>query len=151
MIAAPRLATVGMKVSRTTFCRSRPSGGMAADVAKRSPDNRSGVIAPDIIFFDGVEPAGRLGRYLGQRAVMVRRSIAVKFSRGRLGGFHGDVAVGVGRVADHQHLTLRLATSLSALPGTVKMAPFAPPRAGLCVPCPWCADARQPESHTRHP
>jgi hypothetical protein len=49
--------------------------------------------------------------------------MAVKFLRGKSGAaFHGDIGVGIGGVADHQHLDVAAeATALRALPWVVKI------------------------------
>jgi hypothetical protein len=64
-----------------------------------------------------------------------RRVIAVKRSRGMSGALLlRDQAVGVGRVADHQHLDVGGGVAFSALPWGLKMPPLASSRSPRSMP-----------------
>ena len=106
MIAAPRLATVGMNVSRQPLPVDLLGDRLAADLGVEQVGVLArGVVAPDR------HPAARRtpGRpsfvgHLGQRPVVVQphhRAEPVGRDVRRVRA--GDQRVGVGRVADHQH------------------------------------------------
>lgn len=105
MMAAPRLATVGMKSSAshfsslTTSAAFLPSDGGVEDVRVLG----GGVVAPDGQALDVCDRGARLLRELGQRAVVVQAGHGGEaLGRDVRGGGLGDQGVGVGRVADDQ-------------------------------------------------
>src|SRR5690606_19753481 len=63
------------------------------------------VVAPHDEFLDVGHALARLGGQLGEGAVVVQAQHGGEVLGGQVGGrLHGDVGVGVGGVADHQHL-----------------------------------------------
>ena len=67
--------------------------------------HRRGMVAPHDQLFDRSDRLARFDRELRQRTVVVEpQHCGEILFRQRRRGFHGDVAVGIGRVSDHQHL-----------------------------------------------
>ena len=128
MIAAPRLATVGMK----SF--SSQAWSPTSSAALRPPTsawNRSGYWVAEwlpqiVIFLMSVTAAPVFGGELRDRAVVVEAGQRGEPLARDVGGVgHRDEGVGVGRVAGDADATSSAATALRALPWAVKIAPLA--------------------------
>ena len=106
MIAAPRWATSGMNVP-VSHSVVHLLGG-AAPVDQRVVEVGvlgGGVVAPDGQVLDGGDRDRQLGGELRDRAVVVQPGHRGEPARGHVGRvLLGDQRVGVGRVADHEHL-----------------------------------------------
>ncbi len=110
MIAAPRFCTVGMKVVLDPVVVVDGVGGTAAmdlgveDV--RVLGRR--VVSPDGHGGDVVHCRAHLVRHLGDRPVVIEPGHRRELTRIEIGGRRlGDQRIGVGRVADNQHLDRR--------------------------------------------
>ena len=111
MIALPRCPTVGMNVSLSQVSSLTSSFiGLPPDVAKRMSGYIVGEWLPQTISFSMLSAGLPVFlRQLGERAVVIEAQhrgevLALEIRR----ALHGDVRVGVGRVAHHDHLHVTL-------------------------------------------
>ena len=83
------------------------------------------MIAPDHQLLDRCDRFAGLRRELRQRAVMVEPQHSGEIALGqRRRRLHRDVGVGVGGVADHQHLDAAIGRLVERLAALLAVAPF---------------------------
>ncbi len=151
MIAAPRLATVGMKVSAShTSSLTTSAAFLPAISAWKMSGYWVAEWLPQIVSFLMSETAAPvLAASCEIARLWSRRVIAVKRSAGTSGAAARAIsALVLAGLPTTRTLMSSAAWSLMALPCGLKMPPL--PRAGRRAPCPWCAGGRRPAGRRSH-